>query len=331
MNPKWLFPVATLVMLILMGLAGSSKFVARIDLWLDRHDAPLTAQANALSPVIDCINRVDVHWRVAYALYKSPKQPAEPVRDWITNQHDFDDNGARDAPAIQRDICSPKISEKLKLLDYDPTLALKADAYAQALQQVTPFTQQITFYRQARFSTAISEVQPAFADQFRPRAEDYLTASTVLRQQVEALDLEQRREQLKLIEARLGKDIHWYLLAYMIQARDTLNLVTEGVNNRSLTPQALAKAIAELQLAWDYLQQFGQRHIQETQKRNEAPSYLWSHIARPTQKYLDALNALHKDWKNKAEPQRLSDDFYAVTRGYDSLISHYNRLARAEY
>ncbi|MHC8344354.1 DUF3829 domain-containing protein [Pseudomonas sp. RT6P73] len=208
---------------------------------------------------------------------------------------------------------------------------LKADAYAQALQQVTPLTQQITFYRQARFSTAISEVQPAFADQFRSRAEDYLTASTLLRQQVESLDLEQRREQLNLIEARLGKDIHWYLLAYMIQARDTLNLVTEGVKNRTLTPQALAKTTAELQLAWDYRQQFIQHQLPETQKRNEVPGYLWSHIARPTKRYLTALNTLHKDWQNKAEPQRLSDDFYAVTRGYDSLISHYNRLARAEY
>ncbi|SDP08199.1 Protein of unknown function [Pseudomonas arsenicoxydans] len=331
MNPKWLFPIATVVMFILMGLAGSSKFVARIDLWLDKHDAPLTAQANALSPVIDCINRVDVHWRVAYELYKSPKQSEQPVRDWLSSLHDFDDNGASDASYLQRDICSPKISEKLKLLEYDPPLGLKADAYAQALEQVMPLTQQITFYRQARFSTVITEVQPVFADQFRPKAEDYLTASTLLRQHVEALDLEQRRAQLNLIEARLGKDIHWYLLAYMIQARDTLNLVTEGVKNRTLTPQALAKTTAELQLAWDYRQQFNQSQLPETQKRNEVPSHLWSHIARPTQTYLDALNALHQDWQNKAEPQRLSDDFFAVTRAYDSLISYYNRLGRAEY
>jgi hypothetical protein len=331
MNPKWLFPIATVVIFILIGLAGSSKFVARIDLWLDKHDAPLTAQANALSPVIDCINRVDVHWRVAYELYKSPQQSAQPVLDWITRQHDFDDNGASDASYLQRDICSPKISEKLKLLEYDPPLALQADAYAQALQQVMPLTQQITFYRQARFSTVINEVQPAFAEQFRPRAEDYLAASTLLRQHVEALDLEQRRAQLNLIEVRLGKGIHWYLLAYMIQARDTLNLVTEGVKNRTLTPKALAKTTAELQLAWDYLQQFSQHQSPQMQSRNEVPTYLWSHIARPTQTYLDALNALHRDWQNTAEPQRLSDDFFAVTRGYDSLISYYNRLGRAEY
>ena len=331
MNPKCLFPIATVVMLILMGLAGSSTFVARIDLWLDKYDAPLTAQANALSPVIDCINRVDVHWRVAYEMYKSPKQSEQPVLDWITRQHDFDDNGASDATYLQRDICSAKISEKLKLLEYDPPLALKADAYAQALQQVMPLTQQITFYRQARFSTVITEVQPAFADQFRIKAEDYLKASTLLRQHVEALDLEQRRAQLNLIEARLGKDIHWYLLAYMIQARDTLNLVTEGVKNRTLTPQALTRTTAELQLAWDYRQQFNHSQLPETEKRNEVPSYLWSHIARPTQTYLDTLNALHQDWQNKAEPQRLSDDFFAVTRGYDSLISYYNRLGRAEY
>ncbi|MHC8309092.1 DUF3829 domain-containing protein [Pseudomonas sp. GT1P32] len=331
MNPKWLLPVALFLGLMLMGLAGASKPVARIDLWLDKYDAPITAQANSLSPVIDCINRVDVHWRVAYELYKSPKQAADPVQDWIANRHDFDDDGASDARSIQRDICSPKISEKLKLLEYDTPLTLKADAYVQTLLQVTPLTEQMLFYRQAAFSPPSFELPTGFATQFAPKAEAYLNASAALRQRVESLDVEQRRVQLNRIEARLGKDIHWYLLAYMIQARDTLNLVSEGVKNRTLTPQALAKTTAELQLAWDYRQQFTRHQFPQTQKRDEVPRYLWSHIAGPAQKYLDALNTLHKDWRNKAEPQHLSDDFHAVTRGYDSLISHYNRQARAEY
>jgi hypothetical protein len=31
-------------------------------------------------------------------------------------------------------------------------------------------------------------------------------------------------EQLKRLEARVGKEIHWSLLAYMIEARETLEL-----------------------------------------------------------------------------------------------------------
>jgi hypothetical protein len=58
---------------------------------------------------------------------------------------------------------------------------------------------------------------------------------------------------------------------------------------------------------------------------------LWEYISEPAQHYLDALNTLHKDWQEHAEPQRLSDDYYAVTRGYDALLSHYNRRARANF
>jgi hypothetical protein len=43
-------------------------------------------------------------------------------------------------------------------------------------------------------------------------------------------------------------------------------------------------------------------------------SDLWGHISEPAQHYLDALYTLHKDWQDHAEPQRLSDDYYAVTR-----------------
>lgn len=331
MNPKWLFPLALFLGLMLMGLAGASKPIARIDLWLDNHDAPVNAQANALSPVIDCINRVDTHWRVAYELYRSPRQAADPVREWMDNRNGFDDDSAGEVRSIQRDICAPAVSDKLKLLQYDAPLALKADAYVEALLQVTPLTNQILFYRQAVFSPPPVEIPAGFATQFAPKAQAYLNASTALRQHVESLDLDQRRVQLDLIEARLGKDIHWYLLDYMIQARDTLNLVSEGVKKRTLSPQALAKSTAQLQRAWDYRQQFTHSQLPQAQKRDEVPNYLWSRIAGPTQKYLDALNTLHRDWQNKAEPQRLSDDFYAVTRGYDSLIHHYNRLARAEY
>jgi hypothetical protein len=330
MNREWMFPVGIFWGLIALGMFGAGKPLTTFDLWLDTHDAPVTAQANALSPVINCLNRVDVPWRVAYERYTSPEQPVEPVRDWMANKHDFDDGGFSDAPVAQRDVCSQKISERLTILEYDKPLAMMADRYVQALDGVTPLTLRIGFYQQSTYSAPSYVLPPDFAGQFQPRADTYLATSTALRQRVEALDYEQRQAQLKLIEARLGKDIHWHLLAYMIQARDTLNLVSEGVKNRTLTPQALAKTTGELQRAWDSGQPFVRTQLPEPE-RNKVPRYLWFDIAGPTQKYLNALNTLHRDWQNKAEPQRLSDDFYAVTRGYDSLISRYNRLARAEY
>ncbi|PWK40303.1 YiiG family protein [Pseudomonas sp. B21-040] len=331
MTREWLFPVGIFWGVITLGMIGAGKPLTTFDLWLDKHDAPITAQANALSPVINCINRVDVQWHLAYERYTSPAQLGEPVRNWMANQHDFDDGVATTVNEAQRDVCSPKISEKLSILGYEKSLVTLADDYVQALERVTPLTLKIRFYQQPVFSQPTYELPPEFAVQFQPRADAYLLASAALRQRVETLDLEQRREQLKLIEARHGKDIHWYLLDYMIQAKDTLNVVSDGVKNRSLTPQALALTTRELQLAWDYRQQFNHAELPETRKRNEVPRYLWDHITGPAQKYLDALNTLHNDWQNKAEPQRLSEDFYAVTRGYDSLVSHYNRMARFDY
>ena len=32
-----------------------------------------------------------------------------------------------------------------------------------------------------------------------------------------------------------------------------------------------------------------------------------------------------------AEPQRLGEDFHAVTQGYDQMLYHYNQLARSRY
>ncbi|MHC8395050.1 DUF3829 domain-containing protein [Pseudomonas sp. LB3P93] len=330
MNREWMFPLGIFWGLIALGMFGIGKPLTTFDLWLDKHDASVTAQANALSPVINCLNRVDVPWRVAYERYTSSEHPVEPVRDWMANKHDFDDGGFSDASFSQRDVCSQKISEKLNILEYDSPLALMADRYVQVLEGVTPLTLNIGVFQQTTYLPTNYALPPDFAEQFQPRADQYLAASTALRQHVESLDLEQRQAQLKLIETRLGKDIHWHLLTYMIQARDTLNLVSEGVKNQTLTPQGLAKTTADLQRAWDNGQPFMSTQLPET-GRNKVPRYLWSDIAAPTQKYLNALNTLHRDWQNKAEPQRLSDDFYDVTRGYDSLISRYNRLARAEY
>ena len=69
MNPKWLVPIALTLGLGLLGLAGASKQVAQVQLWLDKRHGPETAKASALAPNIDCMNRVDRDWRLFYYGY----------------------------------------------------------------------------------------------------------------------------------------------------------------------------------------------------------------------------------------------------------------------
>jgi hypothetical protein len=331
MSRQWMFPVCVFLGLVALGIFGSGQNLSKLDLWLDQQDVPTTAQANALSPVIDCINRVDVHWRVAYHLYQLPGRPKASVEEWIANREAFDDDGAKDVRFLMRDICSGKIARKLYLLELAPLLREKTERYVGALYAVSPLAEQAGLFPQSLLSAPAPAMPAAFEAQFRATADVYLSASKDLRHQVETLDLEQRRAQLNVLEARLGKDIHWYLLDYMIQARDTLNRVSEGVKYQTLTPQKLAQTTQALQRAWDYRQQFKHAQLPEQEQRTRVASYLWYHIEKPSQQYLDALNTLQKDWQDHAEPQRLSDDYYAVTRGYDALLSYYNRMARVDY
>ena len=327
MIPNWLLPVGLVLMLTLMGLAGASKPIARVDLWLDHREAPLTAQANALNPLVECLNRVDVRWRLSYEAYATQRSK-QSVQEWIADSRDFADDSSNELRTLQADYCSTRISDKLNILQYDLPLATLADQYVQTLKDVAPLTAGIDVYQRRR--SAAGGPAAAIGDNlWQPQAEAYFNASNPLRQQVERLDLEQRRGQLSLIESRLRHDIHWHLLAYMIQARDTLNLVSDRVKNRSLNPAQLTATTEQLQQAWQAKEQF--RRSLLPSKSGEDARYLWNELSGPTQKYLDSLRTLDQDWRNKAEPQRLSADYYAITRGYDSMISHYNRLARVNF
>lgn len=75
MTTRVMFCVGIFFALVIMGLTGAIRPFLQLDLWLDGRDAPITAQANALSPVIACVNRIDVQWRVAYDRYKNPQPP----------------------------------------------------------------------------------------------------------------------------------------------------------------------------------------------------------------------------------------------------------------
>lgn len=58
---------------------------------------------------------------------------------------------------------------------------------------------------------------------------------------------------------------------------------------------------------------------------------IWASIASSAQRYQKALDQLQTDWQPTATPTRLSDDFFAVTHGYDELLTSYNREAMRRY
>ncbi|ROO12056.1 hypothetical protein BK673_06985 [Pseudomonas fluorescens] len=331
MTSRFMFVSGVVVVLVVMGLASATRPFLKLDLWLDQRESPVTAQANALSPIIACVNRVDVHWRNAYDKNQHQRPTADAFGKYISEPQDFDNSDAFTVRDIQEDTCLREINEKLELLAYQPALSQKVRDYAQALKWASVISPPTRLDRSASFFVVPFNQTPRVLAQIQTASNAYISASTALREELLPLDVAQRLAQLKVLEARVGKEIHWSLLAYMIQARETLERLEDGMKHRTLTPQAVAETTADLQQAWNRGGPFiGPREPGFRNKDDDARE-LWRHIREPAQHYLEALNTLHKDWQDRAEPQRLSDDYYAVTRGYDALLSHYNRQARANF
>ncbi|WP_285355540.1 DUF3829 domain-containing protein [Pseudomonas sp. lyk4-R2A-10] len=331
MSSRMMFCLGIFFALVIMALTSATRPFLQLDLWLDGRDAPVTAQANAMSPVIACINRIDVQWRVAYDRYQNPQPPLPRDQRWLKSLNDFDDSDAFNVRDIQRDVCGQGLTEKLELLAWQPELARQANEYVQALTHVTTTIAPTRFYREASFVSSSQQPSPGELAAIERVSQEYIGASTALRQSLLPIDTTQRAEQLKLIEARLGRDIHWDLLAYMIQARETIDMLDEAMKNRTLTPKLLADTTAKLQQTWNRREPWLAPRTGGFQNKTDAARDLWLRIGEPGQNYLEALNTLQADWHNHAKPERLSEDYYAVTRRYDGLLSHYNRLARASF
>ncbi|KTC41015.1 hypothetical protein AO265_01815 [Pseudomonas sp. ABAC61] len=325
MNPNWLLPIGLGLMLTLFGLAGSSKQLGQLDLWLDSRDSPYTARANALNPIIDCMNQMDVPWRVAHQAYLALGKP----RASAPAAYDINPQGGQDIDTVYRAACSGDISARLKILDPSSPLSAAIERYQQVLARFVALTQDARMQRMG-FGRALDEAQlDERVRQLEIQSEEYLAASNTVRQLLAPLDIEHRPEQLQRLEQRLGRNVHWALLHYMIQARTTMDLIEDGIRHQTLTPAQLAQSTQELRQAWDARQQF--TRTGQPDKDTREALYLWQLIAAPGQQYLQALDTLHRDWQQHAAPQRLSDDFHAVAQGYDQMLYHYNKLARSQY
>ncbi|MFJ3152601.1 DUF3829 domain-containing protein [Pseudomonas protegens] len=325
MNPNWLLPIGLVLGLTLVGLAGASKPLGRLDLWLDHQDSPSTAQANALAPIVNCMNQVDVPWRLAHQAFMTegaPRTKAPEAYDLYAYSH-------QDIDALYRLNCPGRITDKLQVLAPDSPLLPATVRYLQVLGPFAALTKD-SFMRKMGIGRPLTEAQlDEFARQLAQQSEAYLEASNAVRRLLPALDIEPRSQQLLRLEQRLGRNAHWALLDYMIQARSTVEFVEAGVRQQSLTPDQLAQVTRQLRQTWDARQQY--LKTGQPDKNTEQVLYLWQLIAQPGEQYLKALDTLHRDWQQHAEPQRLSDDYHAVTQGYDQMLYHYNKLARSQY
>ena len=325
MNPNLLLPIGLFLGLGLLGMAGATKPLQQVQLWLDQQDSPHTAAASALAPIIDCVNRIDRDTRLAYYRKRST-QPVAP---------DTDNYGDRTEPEprlIQAAVCSQLYTLKLERQDPGSHLAGLASVYAYQLNKFTSLTDTvIPAYRANGIPPStqqmVAEVMNKhLAQELEKKGEDYWRVSAQLRNDLEVEDLRMRPAQLTLLESRFGRDVHWHILNYMIAARQAVNQIEQGMRDASLTPQTVATLADAVQQAADGAKAYIRKPT--SPERDEDAEYMWYVITAPAEAYLTALHTLEKDWQARALPQQLSDDYYLVTRRYDALLSYYNRQAR---
>lgn len=337
MNPQWLVPIALTLGLGLLGLAGASKQVAQVQLWLDKRDGPETATASALAPIIDCMNRVDRDWRLFYYGYTHKQWYRPSIFDEQTYESlvqmdrilkEFGDHDEAQGRELQNDICAQRITGKLERLEPDSQMINAAGRYVLALQAVTPLTNSFDFYQrlgQTRFQPPQGQVAQAMII----KGDAYMAASTELRKRLAREDVRLRPAQLALLQARFGQDTHWHLLNYMIAARIAVDELEQGAYLATLTPKTLAPLIDAVQLASMQGKDYVRLH--PGKPRDEFANDLWHTITPSADAYLQALQTLQQHWHEHATPQQLSDDFALITHRYDVLLSFYNKPARSTF
>lgn len=325
MNPKWLLPISLVLGVGLLGVAGATKPLQRVQLWLDQHDSPHTATASALAPIIDCVNRIDRDTRLAYYRTRST-EPEAPDTD------KFGDRNEPEPRLIQAAACSQLYTLKLERQQPGSRLVGLASVYAYQLNKFTSLADMITpLYRvdgiPPNARQMVAEVMNKHLSQeLEKKGEDYLRVSSELRVQLEQEDLGVRPAQLALLASRFGQDEHWHILNFMIAARQAVNQIEHGMRDTRLTPHTVATLTDALQDAADGAKAYMRQPT--TPERDEEAAYLWYAITPAAEAYLTALRTLEKNWREHASPQQLSDDYYLVTRRYDALLSYYNRQAR---
>jgi len=313
MDKRWFLTFGVLLITGLYMLIGTEQQQSRFSIWLDRHSSEETAEANALRPLIKCTNLADVAWRLDQAA------PGDSLHD------DFPHLQRYDPGSIWRDLCKPAIAFKASLLPQTQTLVPVSNRYTSSFESVLIFHQFVQSRNPGQAMLAFSFKDKLYSD----RAGEFLSASQALRSELESSDLALRPRQLTQLEQKLGRDMHWHLLNYMLQARLTINRLDTAAQNRQLDLPLLGSATDGLRQVRDAAQAY--RNALPANRRNGPAHELWSIVEPPAQQYQAALEQLATDWRNRAAPQVLSDDYWNVGHRYDVLLALYNRQADVDF
>ncbi|SDT27348.1 Protein of unknown function [Pseudomonas asplenii] len=313
MDQRWFLTFGVLLITAIYMLFGTEQQQSRFGLWLDRHSNEEVAEANALRPLIKCINVMDVPWRL------------DRTHQAVSQHDDFPYLQRHDPSAILHDFCKTDIGFKAGQVQGTRQITDAVERYTHSLKYM------LERYQALQRDTMPEETQALMRNdkQYASTLQTFLADSNALRQELEAADLALRPRQLKQLEQELGRDMHWHLLNYMLQARLTINRLDTAAQNRQLDLPLLGSATDGLRQVRDAAQAY--RNALPANRRNGPAHELWSILEPPAQQYQAALEQLATDWRNRAAPQVLSDDYWNVGHRYDVLLALYNRQADVDF
>jgi hypothetical protein len=296
-----------------------------IQRWLRQPDLAEREKANALRPLIACLNSVDSRWRHAYAKYLNRDRKVDPTLKERFPE-DFDPMvSVREQLNYRRAndvyICRLDPVRKDNIQKSAPELVPLQNRFEASLTAANQAAEKFDFFSPTPLYS-VSPTDKAERDNlFIPLVNDYLNASDQLRRALDTQDQGLRQVQLEQLKTR-DQLKYAHILTYMLQARTLMLKLDNRVRERTFTASDLSDATLMLQQAWDD----GTRYMQANPATSNAdyPENIWNYVRSPGKNYLDAVNRLRDDWAANASPQQLSDDFERIGRRYDQLIEVYN-------
>ncbi|WP_097303558.1 DUF3829 domain-containing protein [Pseudomonas chlororaphis] len=315
-----------------LALLGNTDLLASINGWLHRPGAEQQARASALRPLIDCINRVDTPWRLAYLNYRTRGPVSDDFRkEFISRYPELFQRrrgpqlSSLDNETRRLDLCLLTSAQKASLHEEIPSMAALQARYAQELLLVNSATQLFDFYPTWDTPPSTDADRAERDTTFIPLAESFLAVSSQLRKEVDEVDRQNRLVQLEQLKAR-DKFQAAFILELILKTRDTMTLISDAAAAQTLNQQNLAQAIKRLQETWDK-----SGDSSDSEYVSEGIQQLWRKVKLPAANYLQALEALNEHWAGNASPQQLSDDFAQAQRRYDLLIDGYNQAVGQTY
>lgn len=286
---------------------------------LKRWVSPITAtenrQAEALRPIIDCLNYADGHWRRAYEQYRKrtsgddTASQAEPLPGPQLSLADYHEK--RPGLCMLNDAQSNAIKREL------PQLFELQRRYANQLVKVYVQSQKFDFYPDST-APALNAAERAASDaRFFPLAHSLINTSNELRAAVDQADRRIRLEQLQQLQAR-GQQQLALVPQWILQTRDTTQTL------HRLEPQQLTKAVDSLQSAWDSARQALQQPDPQAQR-------LWKQVEQPGNDYLLALQQFSQHQQEHAGPEQRNIDYAETLRRFDLLVDTYNQAVRDDF